>query len=268
MEKRFRDSAFTLLFRREEYVVQMYEMLTGKKLDPSKIQSVRLEDGLEKSRLYNDVSFLTEDNELLVLIEHQTAPNKNMCFRLLEYYVLFMSKYVKEKGYNKHGTMEIEIPKAQFFVVYNGEGEMKDLPTLDLGDVQVRAKVSNIHFDKLPYHDHDNAVVAYAHLVEIAKNKHINEALDQMVEEGYLIEFFGRKENRDMFAEVFSYDNELRNEGHRQGFQRGKQEGRQEGRQEGIIDIAKRMKEAGADIAFILQTTGLSKEQLVELGIE
>ena len=31
--------------------------------------------------------------------------------------------------------------------------------------------------------------------------------------------------------------------------------------------MAKRMREAGADITFIVQTTGLSEEQLDDLGI-
>ena len=62
-------------------------MLTGKQIDPSTIRSVRLEDGLVKPRLYNDVAFITNENHLLVLIEHQTTPSKNMTFRMLEYYV-------------------------------------------------------------------------------------------------------------------------------------------------------------------------------------
>ena len=46
-------------------------------------------------------------------------------------------------------TKEIQIPKAKFFVVYNGKDKMSDLPILDLGDVQVKATVKNIHFDDL-----------------------------------------------------------------------------------------------------------------------
>jgi len=44
-----------------------------------------------------------------------------------------------------------------------------------------------------------------------------NGAIDQLLEEGYLPEFFGRKELRDMFAEVFSYDQELIDKGIEQG---------------------------------------------------
>jgi len=88
-----KDSAFTLLFKQEKYAAQLYELLTGKKINASTIRSVQLQDGLVKPRLYNDVSFLTEDNELLVLIEHQTTLNKTMAFRLLEYYVKLTGKF-------------------------------------------------------------------------------------------------------------------------------------------------------------------------------
>jgi hypothetical protein len=42
------DSAFTLLFKHEEYLVQLYEVLTGEKVDPNEIRSVQLRDSLIK----------------------------------------------------------------------------------------------------------------------------------------------------------------------------------------------------------------------------
>jgi len=216
--EKVRDSAFTLMFKHAKYVVDLYEELTGKRLDPLKLTPVNLGNDVRKPRLYNDVAFLTEDNLLLVLIEHQTSLNFNMLFRMLEYFVALAGKYIKEKDYNKYGTKQIQIPKAQFFVVYNGKGEMPELPVLDLGDVQVKAQVQNIHFNKLKNQDKNNALAAYSLFVEyVATGLKINEALDQVVADGYLTEFFGRKEYRDMFAEVFSYDQELIDSGIEQG---------------------------------------------------
>jgi len=215
------DSAFTLMFRNEEYVVQLYQLLTGKKLDPAKIKSVNLRDSLIKPKRYNDVSFLTENNQLLVLIEAQKTPSRNMAFRLLEYYVSLAGRFIKKHNQNRFGTKEVEIPKAQFLVVYNGKGKMRELSTLDLGDVQVKATVHNIHFDTLGHHDGDNVVAAYSRLVKLVEDRglFINDALDQLLEEGYLPEFFGREEVRDMFAEVFSYDQELIDFGIEQGIE-------------------------------------------------
>jgi len=133
-----------------------------------------------------------------------------MVFRLLEYYVVLAGRFLKEHKQNKFGTKKVSIPKAEFFVVYNGKKEMEDLPVLDLGDVQAKAKVLNIHFDKLENQNSDNAVAAYARLIDLLENEElfINDAIDQLLEEGYLAEFFER-EVREMFAEVFSYDQEL-----------------------------------------------------------
>ena len=173
---------------------------------------MRLENQLKKSRLYNDVAFITKDNRLLVLIEHQTTLNKNMLFRMLEYYIALVSKFIiKEKEQNKYGSKEIEIPKAEFHIVYNGKGKMDELPQLDLGDIQVEASVCNIHFSNLTHHDPNHPLIAYAKYIELTVDKKldINDAIDQLLEEGYLLEFFGRREIRDMFVDIFSYDQQL-----------------------------------------------------------
>jgi len=210
-----KDSAFTLMFGKEEHVVQLYELLTGEKLDPSDIKSVQLKDKLQKPRLYNDVSFLTKDHRLLVLIEHQSTLCGNMVFRMLEYYVTLVTEFIKEYKLNKFGSKQIHIPKAEFFVVYNGNGKMPELLPLDLGSVQVEAKVLNIHYDNLPDHSGNNSVAAYGRFVQLVEEegRHINDVIDQLIEEGYLIEFFERREVRDMFAEVFSYDREIFDKG-------------------------------------------------------
>jgi len=242
------NSAFTLMFHHKEYVVQLYQLLTGKELDPTKIKLVNLNDSLIRPKRYNDVSFLTEDNKLLVLIEHQKTPNRNMIFRLLEYYVLLAGRFIKKHSQNRFGTKEIKIPKAEFFVVYNGKRNMQDLPTLDLGDVQAKAKVLNIHFDSLANQDGDNAVAAYSRLVDLIENEElfINDAIDQLLEEGYLPEFFKQEEMRDMFAEVFSYDQELIDYG----------------AYEKAIETAKEAIKNNLPEKLIAKLTGLSLEEL------
>ena len=48
----------------------------------------------------------------------------------------------------------------------------------------------------------------------------INDAIDQLLVEGYLTEFFDGREVRDMFAEIFSYDQELIEKGIEKGIER------------------------------------------------
>ena len=262
MSNRPKDSAFTLLFRDAERVVDLYEFLTGKRIDPSAIEIKHLKDSWYKARLYNDVSFLTSDNELLVLIEHQSTLNPNMTFRLLEYYVKLAGEHVKETGQDKLGTAQLKIPKANFYVVYNGKGQMNELPMLDLGDVQVNAKTKNIHFETLPDKRPDNTLAGYARFIDlIEKGVMLDEALDHLVEEGYLVDFLSQKEMRNMFVEVFSYDNQLRQE----GLQKGRQEGLQEGLQEAKIEIARTSLENGLDPQTISVITGLGIEFIEEL---
>ena len=215
-----RDSAFTFMFSNVKYMAQLYKYLTGRDICPSQIRSVQLEDKLTKSRLYNDVAYLTDDNRLLVMIEHQSSLNKNMLFRMMEYYAALVSEFViKGEGQNKYGSKKLKIPKAEFHVVYNGKGKMNEMPKLDLGDIQLSGSATNIHFNNLTHHDPNHALVAYAKLIQLVEDvgMNINDAIDQLLVEGYLTEFFNRKEIRDMFAEIFSYDQELIEKGIEQG---------------------------------------------------
>ena len=256
MARNIRDTAFTFMFGNEKYMAQLYSYLTGKEINPEDIRSVRLEKELTQPRLYNDVACLTKDNHLLVMIEQQSTPSKNMLFRMMEYYCALVSKFViKENEYNKYGSKEIQIPRADFYIVYNGKGKMEELPRLDLGDIQLQGTVSNIHFANLSHQNPDNSLVAYARLIELTEEEklHINDAIDQLLSEGYLLDFFSRKEIRDMFAEVFSYDNELIERGIEQGIERGK------------IEIVSNLLGSGMSVSEVSQHSGLSLETVEEL---
>ena len=261
MKTRPADSAFTMLFNIEEHVVDLYEVLTGERLDPHTIKSVRLEDGLVRSRLYNDVSFITHDNQLLVLIEHQSTLNPNMAFRILEYYVKLAGEHLKRNDAKIFGSKEIEIPKAQFFVVYNGKGRMPELPVLDLGDVQVKAKVKNIHFDELVDKSPSNSVAGYARFIDLAKIMSPFDALELLLQEGYLIEFLNDKEMRNMFAEVYSYDNELLHTGRLEGLSQGLSQGRAEEK----ISVAQNLLKMGLPSKQVAEGTGLTIEEVTQL---
>ena len=267
MARNVRDTAFTFMFSKEEYMSQLYNYLTGKRICPTEIRSVKLENKLTKSRLYNDVAYITNDNHLLVMIEHQSSLNRNMLFRMMEYYSELVSTFViKGEGQNKYGTKEMQIPKAEFHVVYNGKGKMEKELKLDLGDIQLRGSVTNIHFGNLTHRDPTHALVAYAKLTELIDEiqMDINDAIDQLLAEGYLVEFFGRKEIRDMFAEIFSYDQELIDKGVEKGIEKGIAKGREEGR----IEIAKKMIQRGDEVEGIAELTLLSIAEIENLKKE
>ena len=254
------DSAFTYMFGMEEHLVDLYDVVSGIRFKPSEIKTVKLEDKLGKARLYNDVAFLTPDNRLLILIEHQSTLNPNMIFRLLEYYIALVSAYIRKTNQNRYGTKLLEFPKAELYVVYNGKGKMMELPVLDLGYVKAKANVVNIHLESLPNReDKSSAVVAYSLYVDLVKSGlSPEEAAVELAEEGYLPEFFGRKEHRDMFAELFSYDNELRAEGEAQGIEKGIKQGERAEK----FKIASDMKKDGMPLNVIIKYTELSEEEI------
>ena len=79
------------------------------------------------------------------------------------------------------------------------------------------------------------------------------EALEILLEEGYLVEFLSDKERRNMFAEVYSYENELA------------YVNKQEGRQEEKIAIAQASLANGLDVEMISVITGLDIETIESL---
>jgi len=68
------------------------------------------------------------------------------------------------------------------------------------------------------------------------------------------MEFFGRREIRDMFAEVFSYDRELIEKGIEQGIEQG------------IIKIAKNLLNSGMSIEEVVDYSELSIEVVKSLA--
>lgn len=248
------NSAYTMLFGMEEHVVDLYRAVSDISLDPSTITSVRLKDGTVKSRFYNDVAFITECNRLLVLIEHQATINPNMAFRILEYFVHLAGQYIMATKQDKYGTTEIQIPKAEFYVVYNGKGNIHPLPELDLGDVKVNVKVKDIHFHNLADQSTSNSLAGYARFIELARetqNPYL--AADLTKKEGFLSKFLQDEENKNMFAKYFSYDNELINQGIEEGDQRRR------------IATARTGLREGLDLALISRLSKLSIQAIEEL---
>ena len=95
------------------------------------------------------------------------------------------------------------------------------------------------------FKDKDNRLVADLYkLYCMERNTEIDEARIKGKEDGKKIgELIGRKE----------------------GIELGKQEGIELGKQEKAIDIAKNLLSKNIDISIVIQTTGLSKEEIIEL---
>jgi predicted transposase/invertase (TIGR01784 family) len=122
---------FSSFFNDEKRLLEAYSAIKGKNYpDDAEVEINTLEDVLFMERI-NDVSFLL-DNKLIVLIEHQAYPYKNLPVRLL----LYISKLYEMilKNENVYKSKLIKIPKPDFIVLYNGDKEYPDTAELKLSD--------------------------------------------------------------------------------------------------------------------------------------
>ncbi len=167
INKKYKDSAFRKIFKNEENFKELYKDITNKDL-PGEIKffDTRGEDGrdnvMNKKELLNDVSFMTKDNKLITLFEHQSSINENMAIRSLLYYTEILKKYIndskndKENKIDIHARKKVKIPMPEFYVVYNWKENLKT-SEYSLSDhfekstkfINVVAKVHDIRYNNL-----------------------------------------------------------------------------------------------------------------------
>jgi len=256
-----KDTLFKHLFSEPKPLTELYHGLTGNKLSPEDIQHVNLDDKLTRQERHNDTAFITNDNRLMVFIEHQSTHNENMPHRMLEYYVGISKMYDIPVRNKMYGQKAVDYPRVEFFVAYNGveklTAEDKILFT-DLGDIKIQAKVVDICYDALPedyirrtINGHTNRLIGYARFVwwlEYNKGRfrtmfeEFMDAVEQCKREGHLLDILNNKELINMLAKEYSYDEQIKHDalekgigiGEARGIAKGKIEGKIEGIEEGI----------------------------------
>ena len=131
VNRKLKDSVFSLLFSDPDILRSLYGALEGVELAPDVPISINtLSDVLFKDQI-NDLSF-TVDKRLVVLTEHQSTVNPNMPIRLLKYIAwVYDDIVVTKKTYAKK---LVPIPWPEFFVLYNGKEDCPDKVTLKLSD--------------------------------------------------------------------------------------------------------------------------------------
>ena len=118
----YKDSVFSRYFRENSQgLVELFNAIEGTNypLDTPVVVDT-LEDVLYKEKI-NDLSFVL-DEQILVLIEHQSTINENMALRLLMYVARLYEKLLNQ--WEKRAMYEekrIPIPTPKFVVLYNGK---------------------------------------------------------------------------------------------------------------------------------------------------
>ena len=117
----------------------------------TQVNFTTIEDAVFKTEK-NDIAFLLE-NTFVVLLEHQSSPNKNMTTRDLIYYSTILQRMYGMSAFLKERC--VKIPRPEFIVLYTGVREMPDYQEMKLSDnfydheeetgLQLTVKVYNIN---------------------------------------------------------------------------------------------------------------------------
>ena len=132
INKKFKNSVFTLLFDDPNLLRELYCALEGVSLPPDTPVSINTLENVLFLDFNNDISFEI-GGKLVVLIEHQSTINPNMALRLLLYYSRVIEKKVKGSGL--YSKKRLAIPWPEFYVLYNGTDPYPEKKVLRLSDL-------------------------------------------------------------------------------------------------------------------------------------
>ena len=131
VNKKFKNSVFTMLFNDPALLRELYCALGGVSLPPDTPVSINTLEDVLFMDLINDISFEI-GGKLVVLIEHQSTINLNMALRLLMYIARVYEKIIE--GRNVYSRKQFKIPRPEFFVLYNGTDPYPDEKTIRLSE--------------------------------------------------------------------------------------------------------------------------------------
>ncbi len=304
INRKYKDSVFRMLFNEKDKLIELYNAIFDTDYtEDDRVDITTIEDVIFKT-MKNDISFIM-DGKFVLLIEHQSSINNNMCLRDLLYADELIRRMIDPKDLYKEAP--VKIPNPKFVVLYNGERYMPPFDEQKLSDnflkeepeysLQLKLDVYNINIDagselleKSPtlkqYSIFVERVRKYSKEKETLTERDMVEIMESCIKDGILPEFlskYGREAVGMMFKELTQeearemsrqdgYDlgiEEGRSEGFAEGEkigeERGRTEGEASGRAEREIEMAKAMKDKGYSTDEISELTGLSSEEIKKL---
>ena len=247
-------------------------------------------------KYYNDIAMLI-DGKIVILIEHQSTINKNMPFRFLEYIARIYEKITTKD--EKFGRKLVRLPVPEFYVFYNGKDDYPTESVMKLSDafiqldsdselknqfenanypLEISVKVVNINVDKEnPILKRCEALKEYSEFIEQVRSNIENDvhepfttAIKEAIKKGFLSDYLNRKstEVQNMLLAEYDYDTDIavqRKEAFDDGISIGRNEGITLGAQQAKLETAKILKSSGVEINIIINSTGLSPEEIENL---
>jgi predicted transposase/invertase (TIGR01784 family) len=281
LNTKFKDSVFSTLFSDPDVLRELYCALEGVSLPAELPININTLQNLLFVGRINDISFEI-GGKLVVLIEHQSTINPNMCFRLLMYIVRVYEKII-DKGI--YSTKLLSLPRPEFFVLYNGTSDYPDEKILKLSDMyesltdlglpekpgpalELVAKVININQGRNEkivkkcktlsgYSAFVGKVQEYIR-EGTDRSESLRKAINYCLEHDILKDFFEKNtsEVMRMLMEEWNMDTALAVR-----FEEGREEGMEKGRE----DVARNALAKGFPVETIQTITGLNMETIMKL---
>ena len=280
-----RDTMFRGLFKKKKNFKQLLKRCRGVNLTIGKrnMRFIDLDDlqtsdmfafdlssSTLRRKLWNDVSFLTRNNRLIILVEHQTILTPNLALKIFLYYTELIKQWLDKYEINIHKVRKkIMPPKPEMYIVYNGVDEITETFSsfeMEYRGVSLNIKVPiiDIRYDSLENKDVEDPVTGYAYFHHRREeftaqgysfDDAFTKARQECIDEGYLKGFI-ESEEFVMFKSIMDYEEQKLAEGEIRGEARGA---------ENAIRAAIKQNVPASVLEYMAKATGITLERLRQL---
>ena len=134
INRNYKDSVFRMLFSEKDKLIELYNAIFDTDYtDDESVDITTLEDVVFKT-MKNDISFVLGGRAVL-LVEHQSSINNNMCIRDLIYITELIKNMIPSN--NLYMEAQIKIPTPEFVLLYNGTRDMPAYHEMKLSDAYI-----------------------------------------------------------------------------------------------------------------------------------
>ena len=266
---------FKDIFSEPKYFIDLYRACSGISLKESDLRRFDMSSESVGRGSENDVSFLTKDNKLIIMVEHQSGQNPNMPERFLLYYAELMRIWQTEEDVKLSGNTKVNLPHPEFYIAYNGKKEFnKDLLQAHLGDfVSVKAELTPIHFEKLPHREASDYLAGYSFFIKtmqdheaqgIFRTEAFSLAVQKCKELGYLKGIVERSDFMAIYAPIYDREHDLMEMAKLEGMEQGIEQGIERGIERGIEQGKAIAKEEMAYSLSLKTNLSMTPEELAD----
>ena len=275
--REYKDSVFSLYLSEPERLIEVYNAVANTDYPPdTPVEINTLTDVLYKNQI-NDLSFVL-DNQIVVLIEHQSTINENMALRLFLYSARVYEKITKQKPLYKRKRVKIPVPR--FIVLYNGNEPYPEYGEQKLSDsfifqqvnpqLELKIDIYNINYEvNAEIVRRSKSLAEYSRFIglikmNLADGLTLEEAIKQAIEYGMkhdimkeFLETHGT-EVANMLLSGWNMDEALavsKEEGYEDGFEDGFEDGKEMGEMKKQYEMIRKFSQINTpeQIAEILQ---------------